>query len=286
VTNLLAQVVVWLNTAANAIGQWALAPIAVLPGWLSATLVAAVTGVILLVAFKYTSNQRAIKRARDQINASLLALKLFKDSASVAVQAQGRIFVGAGRLIVLALVPMLVMAIPVTLVLGQLSLWYQQRPLPIEKEIEKGAVVTMALNGDKDAPIPEVHLKPSDAFEIVAGPAHVTEKREIWWRIRARETGIHQLEFHVGDQVIDKELAVGDGFMRVSVQRPEWDWFDALMHPWEKPLGPDSTVRSIEIAYPDRSPSFFFGISWWLVYWFGMSMVVGFCFRGLLKVNI
>src|SRR5689334_24491944 len=124
----LVQLVVWLNGMANALGRLLLAPVGVSPGWLSATVIAAVTGVLLLAVFKYTSNQRAIKRVRDDINANLLALKLFKESAAVALQAQGRLLVGAARLFVLALVPMAVMAVPVTLALGQLSLWYQQRP--------------------------------------------------------------------------------------------------------------------------------------------------------------
>jgi hypothetical protein len=278
--------VVWLNTVANAIGNRVLAPIALMPGWLSATVIAAMTGVVLLVVFKYTSNQRAIKRARDQINANLLALKLFKDNASVAVQSQGRILKGAGRLFLLAVVPMLVMAIPVTLMLGQLSLWYQQRPLELKKVIDREAIVTMTLNGEKDSPMPEAVLQPSDAYETIAGPVRVTEKREIWWRIRAREDGIHKLAFRVGDQVVDKELAVGAGFMRVSVQRPGWIWNEALMHPWEKPFTPDSPVRSIAIDYPTRQSWYIDGTDWWLVYWFGMSMIVGFCFKRVFNVNI
>ncbi len=80
-TDVLAQVAAWLNAAANVLGRFLLAPVGVVPGWLSATVVAAVTGVLLLAVFKYTSNQRAIKRVRNDINAHLLALKLFKDSA-------------------------------------------------------------------------------------------------------------------------------------------------------------------------------------------------------------
>jgi hypothetical protein len=117
----LAQFVVWLNGPANALGRLLLAPVGVSPGWLSATVIAAVTGVLLLAVFKYTSNQRAIKRVRNDINANLLALKLFKDSAALAVTAQGRILWGAVRLLVLALVPMALMSVPVLLILGQLS---------------------------------------------------------------------------------------------------------------------------------------------------------------------
>jgi hypothetical protein len=279
------QLVVWLNASSNAVGDLALAPIAWLPGWLSATLIAAVTGIVLLVVFKYTSNQQAIKRTRNEINANLLALWLFQESAAVVVQAQERILLGAARLFVLALVPILVMAIPVTLILGQLSLWYQQQPLAVENDVENGTIVTMTLNGNDDVPLPEVSLQPSEAFETVGGPVRIASKREIWWKIIAREKGIHQLHFRVGDKSVDKELAVGDGFMRVSVQRPGWRCTDALRHPWEKPFAPDFPVRSIEIDYPKRS-SWTSGTDWWLVYWFAMSMMVGFCFRRVLNVNI
>ena len=84
----LAGILVWLNSAANVLGKNLLAPIGVLPGWLSATIVAAVTGVLLLVIFKYTSNQAAIKRVRNEIDANLFALKLFKDATPVVLAAQ------------------------------------------------------------------------------------------------------------------------------------------------------------------------------------------------------
>jgi hypothetical protein len=279
--NVLTQLAVWLNAAADVPGRWLLAPIGRLPGWLSATAVAAVTGVLLLVLFKYTSNQRAIKRVRDDINANLLALKLFKDSALVAFQAQGRLLVGAGRLFILALVPMAVMAVPVTLLLGQLSLWYQQRPLRVGEE----AVVTLKLNGDADAPFPAVSLEPADAIELMVGPVRVLSKREVCWNIRARQSGYHHLTFQVGGQAVDKELAIGEGLMRVSAERPGWRWQEVLMHPAEEPFPPHSPVRSIEIDYPRRS-SWTSGTDWWVAYWFAASMGAALCFRRVLNVNV
>jgi hypothetical protein len=276
----LAQIVVWLNAFANTLGGWLLAPIGVLPGWLSATLVAALTGVLLLAVFKFTSNQRAIKRVKDGISADLLTLSLFKDSPAATVQAQGGLFRGAGRLFLYALVPMAVMALPVTLILGQLSLWYQQRPLALGEE----AVVTLKLNGDADDAFPEVSLRPSGAVETETGPVRVFSKREVCWNLRARAGGYHRLLFQVGEQVVDKELAVGDGLMRVSAQRPGWVWSDALLHPLEHPFGPDSPVRSIEVDYPSRS-SWTSGTNAWVIYWFVVSLVAAFCFRKVLNVK-
>jgi hypothetical protein len=273
-------IIVWLNAVANALGR-ALAPIGYLPGWLSATLVAVATGVGMLVVFKYTSNQRAIKRARQGIRANLLAIKLFKDSVAVGLRSQAGVLAGAARLLLLAVVPMVVMLVPMTLLLGQLAAWYQWRPLRVGEE----TVVTLTLGGNDEAPWPAVALGPTDAVEPVVGPVRVLSQREVCWSVRARQAGQHRLTFQIDGQAVEKELAVGDGFMRVSAKRPPWDWSEALLHPRETPFGPDSPVRAIEIEYPSRS-SWTSGTDYWVAYWFGVSLAAGFCFRKVLNVNL
>ena len=77
-----------MNSVAGAL----FAPVAVLPGWLSITMISAVLGVLLLLIFKYTSNQKAIGCIRDKINANLIGAWLFKDSLSVTVKSQLKVF--------------------------------------------------------------------------------------------------------------------------------------------------------------------------------------------------
>jgi len=279
--DVLARVAVWLNAVANAMGGPLLAPVAVLPGWLSATAIAAVTGFVLLGVFKVASNQRAIQRARDDISAHLLALKLFKESISVTLRAQGRILMGALRLLVLAVVPMLVMVVPVSLLWGQMALWYQSRPLRVGED----AVMTLKLNGKPGASWPDVRLRPTDAVEVTAGPVRVLSKREVCWSLRARQSGYHRLILEVDGQSIDKELAVGDGYMRVSTQRPGWCWSSILLHPSEQPFRPDSLVRSIRIDYPERD-SWTSGTDRWVIYWLAASVVAALCFRPWLRVHL
>ena len=67
------QVIAWLNDLANRFASIFLSPIAWLPGWLSATIVGVVTGVLMLIVFKYTSHQSAIKQTHDQIKAMTTA---------------------------------------------------------------------------------------------------------------------------------------------------------------------------------------------------------------------
>jgi hypothetical protein len=280
-TNGLALVAAWLSAAASFFGRFLLGWIGTMPGWLSATAIAAVTGVLMLALFKYTSNQRAIKRVRNDIDAHLLALKLFKDSARVALKAQGRILAGAGRLFGLALVPMLVMAVPMTLLLGQLALWYEARPLEIGEE----AVITLKLSGEPAGSWPAVSLGPTEAVEVVAGPVRVRKDHEVCWNVKARANGGHRLLFQVGEQTFAKELAIGDGMMRVSTERPGWDWSRILLNPWEEPFRPGEPVRSIAVEYPERS-SWTSGSGYWVIYWFVISMIAALCFKGVFKVNV
>jgi hypothetical protein len=276
----LAQAAAWLSAASSFLGRFLLAFVGVVPGWLSATAIAAVTGVLLLAVFKYTSNQHAIKRVRDDINANLLALKLFKDSATVALRSQGRLLLAAGRLFVFAIVPMLVMALPVTLLLGQIALWYEARPL----RVGEGALITLKLGGKPESAWPKVGLAPTDVADVELGPVRVRTKREVCWSVKAKKPGNHLLVFQVGDTTVAKEFAVGEGFMRVSVERPGWNWESILLHPWEEPFRPDGPVQSISIVYPERS-SKTSGTFWWMIYWFVVSMVAAVCFKPALKVN-
>ncbi len=280
-SEVLTRIAVWLNVAADPLGRRLLAPVRLAPGWLSLTVISAVTGVLLLGVFKYTSNQRAIKRVRADIKANLLALKLFRDSLPVSLRAQGAILVGAGRLLVLALVPMLVMFVPVSLLLAQLALWYENRPLQVGEE----AVLTLRLRDDARSSWPDIRLEPSDAFEVALGPVRILSQRTLCWSIRPRTSGYHKLRFRVGDAWLDKELASGDGFLRVSTERPGWQWTAVVLHPGEEPFGSEGQVASIAIDYPERSAWLPLHASW-ILYWFVVSLVAAFCFRPLLGVSV
>jgi len=277
----LVQLITWVNVVTNALGGFFLAPVASFPGWLSITVISAILGVFLLVIFKYTSNQKAIGRVRDDIKANLLAVKLFKDSISVTFGSQARVFASAFKLLFYAIVPMLVMIVPVCLILAQMDLWYHVRPLQLGNE---SVTVKLKLN-DKFDTLPQVTLEPLPAAQTMIGPVRVFSKKEIFWKIKPIEDEYHTLLFHVGDRQYEKQFAVGEGFMRVSPIRPGPDLSDILLYPLEEPFDPDSVVHSISIEYPTRY-FLFFGIDSWVIYFFIASIVFAFIFKPFLKVRI
>lgn len=276
-------VLVWitvrLNTAANLLGS-VLTPLSGLAGWFFATLAAVASGVIMLIIFKYTSKQSSIAAVRRQIKANLLALKLFKHSARVVLGSQWRIFLGVGRLLLLAIVPVAVMLVPTTLLLGQLALRYEARPLRIKEE----AVVTLALNGEPGSAMPSVQMQPNDAVEDMSGPVRIFSKREVCWNVRGLKSGQHRMVLLVDGQPVEKELVVGSGLQPVSKLRPGWKLLDVLMHPHETPFRPEERVRSVEIEYPARS-SWTSGPDGWLIYWFVVALLSGFCLRRVFNVS-
>jgi hypothetical protein len=278
---LLIQLVVWLNYLAGAVATVVLAPLAWLPGCLSVTIIALVTGIAMLVVFKHTSHQSAIRRTRNQIKANLLALSLFKDNLGVSIRAQVSLLWGAATLIGLSIVPTLVMSLPICLLLGQIGLRYQARPLRVGEE----AVVTAHLADDGTDALADAMLTTSPAVTLTIGPIRIPSKHMICWNVRANQPGFHSLTFEIGGRSFTKELAVGEGFIPTSLKRPQWTLSEVLLHPREEPLPIGMLVESIEVDFPSRS-SWTSGTDCWLVYWFLVSMAGAFVARRILGVEL
>lgn len=282
---MLSRIVITLNRAANAVGSLLLTPVGWLPGWLSATLIAISSGVLMLLVFKYTSNQAALKRTRARIKAETLALSLFKDSLRVSLRCQARLLGGAGMLLVHSLIPMAVLTVPMILILGQMALWYQARPLRVGEE----SIIAVHLAGGtaesaRDV-VDSIELASNDAVRIVNGPVRVPRKNMVCWNVSPAREGRHALTFAIGGETYEKEFVAGEGFQRTSIKRPSRSVGEMLIHPGESPLSVESPVRSIEVTYPKRD-AFACGKNNWVVYWFIVSMVAAFAAKPLFRVNI
>jgi len=280
-TDLLIRMLTAINARANAAGDMLQVPVAACPGWLSITVMSAAVGVLALVVFKYTSNQKAIGRVRDDIRANLLAVKLYKDNFSVAMRSQARVLADAFRLLFYSTVPMLVLIVPVCLVLAQMGSWYQARPLqPGDGQV----TVTLKMN-DRPGTLPRVTLDPLPGARLLTGPVRVSSRGEIYFKLQPLENGNHTLIFHIGDGRYEKQMVIGNGFMRVSPKRPGAHLKDVLMFPLEKPFTSGDPVQSISIAYPARD-SRIYGTDWWIVYFFLASMAFAVLCKPFLKVRI
>ena len=279
INNILAHFITWLNVVMNGIAAVLAPMMSSLPGWLSNTIISAFIGVIAMFFVKYTSNQDAIGRTRDSIKANMLVLKLYKDEISVTMKAIGCVFLQAFMVIFNWVRPVLFMTAPVLLIMAQMSLWYQAQPLQPGQE----AIVTMTLAQGDD--MPPVSIALMEGAEVTVGPVRIPGENEVSWKIRATEPGEHQMIFQVAGQEIEKSLTVGSGLMAVSSIRPGWSWHQILFYPAEKPLAPETGIKSISITYPDRV-SWTHGTDWWMAFLFAGTIVFGLIVKPFFKVRI
>ncbi|MBN1334379.1 MAG: hypothetical protein JXB39_00300 [Deltaproteobacteria bacterium] len=247
--------------------------------WFDLVLWPVLAGILALVVYKYTSPQKAIAATKSRIKMHLLEIRLYAHDVRAVLGATGRILLQNTVYVVLNLVPMAVMIVPFVAVLTQIEARYAFDPLPL------GAVPLVRLELDTEwaqVPATKVTLEMPPGLVLDAPPVH-TPEGEIVWRIRAEAEGDHVLRIRVGDEVVEKGMAVGGLPRPVPVLRTK-TW-EALLYPGETGLPRSSAVRAVRLDYPVRAipglPDGELGIMLWF---FGASLVSGYALKDVFGV--
>jgi len=273
----LSPVLARLNAACSAIGDAVFRVLAPAPAWLELLLLSIVSGAVMLVVFRFTSNQKAIGRARDRLTANLLALKLFRDEPRLTLRTQLRVLGALARLQWHLCRPLLIMLLPTILLLGQLAGRYQWRPLrPGERSFVRVRLKPAAV-------VPEPVLEADAGAVVEVGP--VPGGGDLVWRIRGGEPGRHPLRLRINGHCLEKELVVGERRDRVSVERVGARWGPQLLRPLEPVLPSDIPVESIVVQYP-LSCLPLTGGSRWIWMFTVVSLLSAGLLRSVIKVRI
>jgi uncharacterized membrane protein (DUF106 family) len=272
-----------VNVVFGAIVGAVLWPFRGLSPWFGMTAVSLLTALLMLEVYKHTSNQAAIRRAKDRIKAHLLEMRLYKDNMRVTLAAQGAIVKANLAYMAANLKPLAVMIVPLVLILAQLSLWYDRAPLRPGEE----TLVKATLEAAVDPVSAGLTLEPPPGLEITAPPVRIADLHEVVWRVRAVSPGAGRLVVRSGKATIEKTVAVGGGPMaKVSALASRGSLWKQVLYPGEPALPSGQAVRSIEILYPAKTLRAF-GLSvHWLVAYLVLSIVFGFAFKGVFKVEI
>jgi uncharacterized membrane protein (DUF106 family) len=251
--------------------------------WVGMVLISLLTSFLMLFIFRHTSNQAGIKKAKSLIKAHLLELRLFPDDMRIQFRAQGRILLANLKYIGHNSKPMLVMIVPVLLILIQLNLWFGARSL----KPGESAILKIRLGGDRFPSEMAVDVEPPPQIEIETPPLRIEDEAEIDWRVKAKETGFGQVTLVVGGKTIVKDVAVGaKPLAKISTIRVGRNILDQVFNPGERPLPSGSLIRSVELKYPAARMNFFGLHIHWLVIYFVLSIIFGFAFKGVFKVEI
>ena len=150
-------------------------------------LVSVVTGLVMVVVFRYTSDQKAIRSAKDKLKAHLLAVRLFQDQLPVVLRSYGRILRGTATYLRLAFRPLLFVIIPITILIVQLDHYLGLVPF---RAGESFLITTQASNANT---LDDVSLQLPQGIAATASPVHVPASNEIVWRVVAENKSIRKI---------------------------------------------------------------------------------------------
>jgi uncharacterized membrane protein (DUF106 family) len=239
-----------------------------------------VVGLVMVVLFGYTSDQKAIGIAKDQLKAHLLAVRLYRDQIPVVMGSYGKILRGTGRYLKLAFKPLLYVIIPITLLMVQIDRYLGSIPIPTDAAF----LLTAHFTGSDE--LNDVTLDLPPEITMTAPPVHVPASNEMVWRLVGSRDGKYEVKIAAAGESTAKAVCVGSDLPRISTVRLRGHFWERMFSSAESALPENSPIESIAINYPDRNIDVAgYGINWiWL--FFILSMVAGFVFKELLGIKI
>ena len=274
-------VIDFTNRALTLIFDLACWPFLALPPIWAMTAISFVSGVVMVWIFGEVSDQDTIRQVRERIRGNLIGVRLFHSDIGVVLQLQRRIFGDTFSYMRCALVPMVVLLVPVVLIMTQLNLRFSARPLvPGESALIKAYVRDAGLLEG------EVGLEVPDGMTVETAAVRIPSAREVAWRVRVNTGGGHRVKVRVGGQELETRLIAGDQWGAVPQRRTGRGPWDTLLYPGEPPIPADHPVEAVYIVYP---PLEFGAFGWsinWLVAFFVLSLGFGFAFKDALGVEV
>ncbi|NIR50932.1 hypothetical protein GWO43_20130 [candidate division KSB1 bacterium] len=240
------------------------------------------TGIVMLLVFKITSDQRGIRRAKDLVKAHFLAIRLYRDDITLMFETMRNILASNLGYIKKSLRPMLFLIVPVALILVQLGVRYEFRPL----QVGESTVLTLRLQKNATfEDLKNVELELPEGLKLAAPPVRIEMLKEISWRITAEETGVYDIGMLLEENRIEKRMHVVDELVQVTPQIAS-DFTTPLIFPGERKLNKTAFASSISLNYPRRDFTFFGLDIHWLIAFFVLSVVFGFAFKNVMGVEV
>ena len=96
----------------NVLFQLLFFPLRVFPEIWSLTIISVVTGIVMLIIFRYTSNQKVIRETKNKIKAHIFELVFYKDNFKIIAKAIGKIMRYNALYLKQTIIPLLFVFIP------------------------------------------------------------------------------------------------------------------------------------------------------------------------------
>lgn len=245
---------------------------------ISLTVISAATAALTLLVVKFTSNQPRLASVKRALHACIYEVRLYGDDPRAVMRALVEMLRHNLTYLRLSLTPLLILALPFSVVLTHLDAYYGTGQLPPGTP----ALVKVQM---KEAAGEAPRLVAPAGVRIETPAVWIPSLREAVWRISGETSGSFALTVTAGDAVVTKEFTTAAGIVRRSSERPSARLLDQLGHPGERPV-PAGGVQSVTVTYPSNAILVFGWEIHWLVIFFVVAMVFALILRVPMKVVI
>jgi uncharacterized membrane protein (DUF106 family) len=261
-----------------------LTPFSRLHPWVGLLFVSVVTGVVMLLIFGKTSNQKRITETKDKLKAYIMEMWIFRNDTLVMFSSIGNVIRNNLQYLRHSLRPLLFIIVPVLVIMVQLGIRYGNQPF----DPGDVTIVSAELSADVRPTELDVDLTGPMGVRVLSQPLRIDSERQIDWKVQALMPGTHEVSMRIGDEVLTKSLSVGPErrLRTLSDIRPTAGTWNAFLYPSEPPIPRDSAVRSIRVRYPPRElPLFGLNVHWLLAF-FIVSVAAGFALKGVFGIDV
>lgn len=233
----------------------------------SLALISLVAGVAMLLLFRAVSRPDAIRAAKRRMQARLLELRLFGDEPSLVWRAQVGLLTANLKYLSVMLVPILLIAVPMTLAFPHLDAIYGRAPLPVGAS----TVLTVRLHDAFGAALPQAQIVAPPGLSVATPAVRVPAEREISWELRAEGPVSQPVRIELGNAAVTKMVrAESRGlYLAEAAEASPLAW---LLDPGERLVSAPG-VDSVRVTYRAERYSLG-GFEWpWEAWFVIVSMV-------------
>ncbi|MGE5726551.1 MAG: hypothetical protein ACM34G_15325 [Acidobacteriota bacterium] len=238
------------------------------------------TGLVMIVLFGRLSDQKAVRYAKDQLRAQLLAVRLFQDQPQVVVRAYGRILTGTGRYLRVSFKPLVIIIVPMIVLLIYGDRYLGSLPFQTNQPILFKAQL------DQPGALDDVALRLPPGLSESAPALHIAGDNEVDWRLVASADGNYTVQLLAGGRQVDKTVVVSSNLAHLSECRMRGHLWRRLLDCAEPALPASSPVRLLAVNYPARDFDLGPWTTNWLVIYFVVSLAAAVLFKFILGIEI
>jgi uncharacterized membrane protein (DUF106 family) len=175
-----------------------------LPPLAAILLVSFILSVIVMLAYKYTTDQNVMKQLKDELNAFQKEMKDLKAHPEKAMEVQGKAMETNMKYMMHSLNATIYTILPIVLIFGWLSAHYAFMPIAPAQEFSVEIVLNQGINGTVTADVPDgIAITGDEIKDVSKGPAVFTYK--------SGQEGTYPLSWTVDGRDYTKDVLVTKG---------------------------------------------------------------------------